>query len=130
MRDPEAAEPGDRDRRENNARLIAKAFDALTMAKYLVRLNGLNFQIEMDGEVRRVGFFTTRFVEASSAEAAEMKAVEMVRHDETLRAGVRNGRGDTPLIHLDEVAEVDHFPADYPNTGYSFYVEQSDDADA
>lgn len=95
------------------------------MIKYKVMLNGRNFRIPLEGTVQRVGFYTTRFVEASDPEQAELLAVALVKNDKELRAAVRNERDDPPTIHLEEVVEVADFEGvQVPGAGYSFYAEE------
>lgn len=95
------------------------------MNKYKVMLNGCNFRITLEGTVQRVGFYTTRFVEASDPEQAELQAVSLVKNDEELRAAVRNEPDDPPTIHLEEIVEVADFEdVQVPGAGYSFYVEE------
>jgi hypothetical protein len=43
--------------------------------KFQVRLHGRNFLLDLDGNASSHGFFTTRWVEAENAEAAELAAV-------------------------------------------------------
>lgn len=95
------------------------------MNKYKVMLNGRNFQIPLEGTVQRVGFYTTRFVEANDPEQAELRAVALVKSDEELRTAVRNKPDDPPTIHLEEVVEVVDFEGvQVPGAGYSFYAEE------
>lgn len=72
-------------------------------------LNGRNFQIPLEGVVQRVGFYTTRFVEANDTEQAELQAIALVKSDEELRISVRNKLDDPSTIHLEEVVEVADF---------------------
>jgi hypothetical protein len=60
------------------------------MKKYKVFLNGKNFWIKADGHPKKMGFYTTRFVEADTPESAENLAVELVRKDAGLRKAVKN----------------------------------------
>jgi hypothetical protein len=95
------------------------------MNKYKVMLNGRNFQIPYEGAVQRVGFYTTRFVEANDPEQAEHQAVALVKSDEVLRSTVKNKLDNPPIIHLEEVVEVADFEGvQVPGAGYSFYAEE------
>lgn len=96
-----------------------------TMAEWRVLLNGRNFLLEFEGEPKRLGFYTTRFVEAQNPEAAEMAAVQMVREDSTLQQ-VLNDPSDSPMIYAEEVTEATRQNSEYPNTGYTFYEEKND----
>jgi len=51
------------------------------MPKFKVFVNGRNYWVDLDGERRRFGFYTTRFVEAASPEEAEERAVQLPRED-------------------------------------------------
>ncbi len=93
------------------------------MAEWRVLLNGRNFLLQTDGEPKRLGFYTTRFVEAQDPEAAELAAVQMVRKDSAFQL-VLNDRSDPPMIYAEEIAECVRSDSEYPNTGYSFYDEE------
>jgi hypothetical protein len=75
------------------------------MGQYRVFLRGENFILEMDGETGCFGFYTTRFVEANGTEAAELGAVELIRHDKTFE-GVKNLRDNPPMIYAEEIEEI------------------------
>ena len=51
--------------------------------KYGVMLRGENFEIKSEAGVENFGFFTTRFVKATTPEEAELSAMEMVRTDKS-----------------------------------------------
>ena len=95
------------------------------MRHWVVILNGRNFWLHLDGVSKRVGFFTTRCVEAPDAEGAELAAVQLVRGDPKLQ-GILNDPSDPPMIHLDQIRELSGPESDFANTGYSFYVEETD----
>jgi hypothetical protein len=90
-----------------------------------VVLNGQNFLLRVEGEVCRMGFYTTRFVEADDERAAEVAAVDLIRADPKLQV-VTNDRSDPPMIYADEVVEVAGPDPEYPNAGYAFYSEEGD----
>jgi hypothetical protein len=92
---------------------------------WIVILNGRNFWLDFDGASKRVGFFTTRCVNAPDAEKAELAAVQLVRSDAKLQ-GILNDPSDPPMIHLDQIRELSDPDSDFANTGYSFYVEDPD----
>lgn len=95
------------------------------MAEWRVLLNGQNFLLESDGEPKRLGFYTTRFVEAQASEVAELAAVQMVREDSIFQR-VLNDPSDPPMIYAEEITEAVRRDPEYPNTGYSFYDEEKD----
>lgn len=87
-------------------------------------LNGRNFRITLEGVVQKLGFYTTRWVEANDPKEAELQAVALVKNDTELRAAVRNEPEDPPTIFLEEVTEVVDFEdVKVPGAGYSFYNE-------
>ncbi|HEX8198224.1 MAG TPA: hypothetical protein VF571_18665 [Pyrinomonadaceae bacterium] len=69
---------------------------------YRVFLNGQNFLINFDGEIKKVGFYTTRFVEADSMEKAEESAVEVLRNDDFLASAVLNEQNDSPAVFVEK----------------------------
>jgi hypothetical protein len=75
------------------------------MSKWRVLLNGMDFWLHFDGKPSRMGFFTTRIVEAPDAVSAELAAVEMLRREVALRAPV-NSAEDPPMIRAEEILEV------------------------
>jgi hypothetical protein len=88
------------------------------MKKYRVLINGRNFILDMEGDTRPAGFYTTRFVEAANPEDAELAAVDAVRQDEDLRARVRNPPDDPPMLYAEEIEEVG---ALVEARGFTFY---------
>src|SRR5262249_24035175 len=95
------------------------------MKKYKVFLNGRNFLMEADGQPKKMGFYTTRFVEAETPENAENIAVELVRNDAELRKAVKNEKPDPPTIYAEEIALLQSFEGILvPGTGYTFYEEE------
>ena len=93
--------------------------------KYRVLINGQNFLLNIDGEIQKTGFYTTRFVEAQDAKQAETVAIELIKSDSKLADIVLNKRGDTPMLHIEEVEEVKRLRS---QVGYAFYSEEEDPA--
>lgn len=94
------------------------------MKKFRVLLRGENFRMNFEGTVKRLGFYTTRFVEASDDDTAGQSAVESVRKDDQLRQAVLNDRSDPPMIFAEEIEELASFgPDDGPSRGFTFYED-------
>lgn len=72
------------------------------MPTFAVMLRGENFEMEMEGAVKRLGFFTTRFVRARNEGDAERLAVKMVRDHERLQAALHRN-GYTSMIYLESI---------------------------
>lgn len=98
------------------------------LPKYRVLINGVNFLLRQGSEETKMGFYVTRYVEADTPESAELKAVELVRGIERLRAAVCNAPEDPPMMHLDEMCEIASFD-DVENLepGLTFYVEEDEE---
>jgi len=84
------------------------------MPKYAVFIDASNFQIEVDDETARHGFFATCFVEASDPKSAELAAVQSLRDDPELRSIVQNAQEDPPVMDVEEIREVEAFPDAQP----------------
>jgi hypothetical protein len=96
------------------------------MKKYKVMLEGKNFLMKIEGKVRRLGFFTTRFLEANNPEDAKLKAVQMIRDDKQFSEAVQNEREDPPMIYLDSIYELKSFDGLLvPGTDYAFFPDES-----
>ena len=96
--------------------------------KFKVMLRGENFMVALEGPVAKLGFFTTRFVEADTPDAAEHAAVELVRQDTRLRGIVRNAPTDPPMIYLDSLSEIPSFDGcPTPGAGYTWFSDDNQD---
>ena len=94
------------------------------MKKYRVFIRGENFLMDLDGAPQKLGFYTTRFVEAANEEAAENVVMDLLRGDSKLVNNVLNEGSDPPMMYAEEIEEVksfNGFPA--PGTGFTFYPE-------
>ncbi|MBA3241715.1 MAG: hypothetical protein H0T60_10865 [Acidobacteria bacterium] len=88
------------------------------MKKYRVLVRGENLLLAFEEGPRRMGFYTTRFVEAAGPEEAESAIVESLRQDGELGALVLNQPDDTPLMYVEEIEEVGSLR---DASGFSFY---------
>ena len=94
------------------------------MPAYSVTINGRNFLTDIEGEQKKLGFFTAREVEAHDPEAAEAAAVRSVRDNERLRATIRNTPEDPPMLFVEEIVKIDAVQADKPVPGFAFYDDE------
>lgn len=94
------------------------------MKKFRVLLRGENFLMNHERAVKRLGFYTTRFLEAPDKGEAERLAVEFLRQHDRLREGILNDQSDPPMLFAEEIDEVSTFD-DVENLapGLSFYVD-------
>ena len=97
------------------------------MKHFRVFLRGENFLLTVDGQQTRMGFYTTRFVQADNPESAELLAVDLLRTDKKLR-GVANLRSDPPMIFADEIDEVAADDVPESSSGFTFFPHDGSDA--
>lgn len=98
------------------------------MKKFRVFIRGENFLINLDGVEQKLGFYTTRYVEAHDEEAAEYLVMDMLRDDPKLAKGVLNDKADSPMMYAEEVEELASFEGrPFPGTGFAFYSEEESD---
>ena len=94
------------------------------MNKYQVYINGENFLMMNEGSKKTMGFYTTRWVEALSPKEAEIKAIELIKNDQDLKAATCNEKHDQPMLYVEEITEIESFEGiNPPGAGYSFYPE-------
>jgi len=70
------------------------------MPAYSVFINGRNFLTELEGSLKRLGFYTTREVEADDYAGAEAAAIDSLRASSKLRDSVRNAQDDPPQLFI------------------------------
>ncbi len=93
------------------------------MKKYKVTIEGVNFLVGIDTEIRKYGFFTTRFVEAWDKDEAEAQVIDMLRVE--LKALVQNEKSDSPMMFVEEIVELKTF-GDFPvpGAGFTWYPDE------
>ena len=95
------------------------------MKKYKVFVRGENFLINLDGANQKMGFYTTRFVEAEDEEAAEYAVMDLLRNDPKLVQGTLNEGSDSPMMYAEEIEELESFKGfPVPGMGFTFYAEE------
>jgi hypothetical protein len=97
------------------------------MTYFRVFLRGENFLMEVNGKATRIGFFTTRFVQANDRDGAELLAVDLIRSDKWLRGAVQNTQTDPPRIFAEEIEPIDA-PNPEVGPGFSFFPMDGSDA--
>ena len=95
------------------------------MPHYRVKLAGENFRLTLEGKAMKLGFLTTRLVEAPGQAQAELNAVQLIREDQKL-AGVLNDRSDPPMIYCEGIEEIEPFDREsVAQVGFTFYPEEA-----
>jgi hypothetical protein len=93
------------------------------MKKYSVLVNGTNFKLKEKGELKRHGFFSTRYVMANTVKEAEAKAIELVK-GEVSKYFVKD-LNEPAFIFVDEVSKLESFEGvSVPGKGFSLYPEK------
>ena len=98
------------------------------MKNFKVQLHGKNFLLNLDGEFKKYGFYTTIFVKAENPQKAEKMAVILTHQSPNLRGTVLNESADRPKINLKEIKEVGflNFFAKKSTTDFTFYPEDEE----
>jgi hypothetical protein len=84
--------------------------------------------MEVDGKSTRVGFFTTRFVQANNRDGAELLAIDLIRNDAWLKGAVSNPRSAPPTILAEEIQVVEGDGDPGVGSGFSFFPMDGSDA--
>jgi len=75
----------------------------------------------MEGRPKRMGFFTTRFVEAKNPDEAELAAVDLLRSEGKLKP--LNDPSDSPRVFASEIEEIEE--SDIPPVGgFAFFPDE------
>ena len=93
------------------------------MKKYKILIEGRNFLINLDGQEKKVGFYTTRFIEAGEDKTAKQLVIDSTYHDLNLKREILNKNIDPPLINVESIEEVKDIDASL-STGFSFFLEE------
>jgi hypothetical protein len=95
------------------------------MNKYRILIEGKNFIINIEGKNNKLGFITTRWVEARTEAEAEKSAIELIRNDPQLKDTVLNKKDDQPMLYAEEIVEIKSFEGvNPPGAGYGFYPQE------
>jgi hypothetical protein len=98
------------------------------MKKFKVKLHGENFLLNLDGELKKYGFYATTFVKADNPQEAEKIAIILIHQNPNLRDTALNESTDRPTVKLEEIKEVSSlkFFAKKSTTGFTFYPEDEE----
>lgn len=96
------------------------------MSYYQVVLKGTDFTFKNEGTPTTGGFVTVRWVKAKNEEEAELKAVDLVKQDQSLiDITLKNRDSDLPLVYLHEIEKVGllNYLKFKPGKGYTFQFD-------
>ncbi|CAN7737048.1 hypothetical protein [Duganella sp. LjRoot269] len=95
--------------------------------KYRVLLEGRNLLMEMQG-LERLGYFTTRYVEAADSEEAAEHAMDLVRKELISTGALLNALDDPPIVEVSEISRIESFNGiRVPGKGFTFFPEDAPD---
>ncbi len=77
------------------------------MTKFEICIQGKNFLIKRNGEVKKNGFYAVRFIEAEDTSTAVLKAMNLFRTE--LKDLVLNDESDPPKMRVVDVRDVYFF---------------------
>lgn len=91
------------------------------MPFYRCLIRGEDFPGSLAGEPHPVGFYTTRFVEAPSAEDAELAALAILRGEPEFARIRPEERMPGAQVYFEEIEELDASDGRGPGGGFTFY---------
>ena len=91
---------------------------------YRVLVHGKNFLMTIDKKATKLGFYTTRFVEAANELEAETVTMSILRQDEYLRGAVLNTTDDPPMMYVEETEKVSILKK---AQGFTFYSGEEEE---
>ena len=97
------------------------------MAYFSVVMNGEGISVPvLDSAQKIIGFYTTRWVKAATAEEAKRAAAKLVLFDWTEGDYAERNRGDPPRISVDSISRVNLFKYLWrrPGSGHAFYSSE------
>ena len=92
------------------------------MKWYRCFIEGENFPGVLANTEELIGFYTTRFVEASTPEEAEMTALANLKNEESLQLPEGIAPPKNAKVHFEEIEEVSQSDVPEINAGFTFYV--------
>jgi len=96
------------------------------MPYFRVLLDGENIWLHMEGRQQRMGFFTTRFVEAASMDEARKVAVSHFHSEKKLKS--LNPPDDPPRVIVREVERVKKTEVPRIVHGFAFFPEEPENS--
>ncbi|MFT6127885.1 MAG: hypothetical protein ACJA1Z_003381 [Patiriisocius sp.] len=96
------------------------------MNRYKILLNGRNFLINTKNELKTLGFYTTRIVEAVSEDESAIFALDILKNDKELIDMTKNKESNPPMLYVDEISLINDL-TDAEDFGFSFYDESNEE---
>jgi hypothetical protein len=84
-------------------------------------VHGENFPGEMLSLPYSIGFYTTRYIAATDAEAAELAVLARLREDPSLQLPLGLEKSKEARVYFERIEVVPNDTAPVPNAGFTFY---------
>ena len=84
-------------------------------------MRGENFPGSVAGESEPIGFYATRFLEASSASEAELAALERLRAEPEFQLVRPEDRMEHAQVYFEQIEEVPMESGRGPGKGFTFF---------
>jgi len=84
-------------------------------------MEGENFPGQLIGETSPIGFYTTRFIEASSPNEAEKFVLEKLKTEEELTLPTGSAKPTNAKVYFERIEEVPSHAVG-SNGGFTFFV--------
>ena len=94
--------------------------------KFGVRLEGMNYELLFEEQQQVLGFVTTRFVKAKTQDEAELKAVDLIRNDESLNRIMVSGSLQVSTLRVTELWQESWWKKT-GGKGYTFFPMESNE---
>lgn len=91
------------------------------MGLYRCAICGEGFPGNILDQIEPIGFYTTRYVEAETAEQAELIALELLRNDAALDLPLEH-RSENARVYFESVEEVAEDTERVPGAGFTFFT--------
>ena len=91
------------------------------MPLFRCSIRGDNFPGKLIGQSKPIGFYTTRYVDATSATEAEQLVVELLRNDKDLNVAGKYRTQDA-RVFFESIVEVVPDAERKPNKGFTFFT--------
>ncbi|MBW2568028.1 MAG: hypothetical protein JRD93_01320 [Deltaproteobacteria bacterium] len=98
------------------------------MKRFKVQLHGENFLLNLDGVLKKYGFYATIFIKAKDSREAEKIAIILTHQNPNLKGIALTENADRPKINLKEIKEVGFlkFFIKKSKTDLTFYSEDEE----
>ncbi|WP_425410950.1 hypothetical protein [Hyphococcus sp.] len=92
-------------------------------------IRGENFILKDDIELKNFGFYTTRYVEAEDAVAAEKKVLEILKADEFLSDMPEDQKNPNARVYFEKIEELPYRREGAADSGFTWFLMEKPETD-